>query len=75
MGTRAWTLLVCIGAFGCEPGPGSEPAKTAGCQQDYECRTDGGPRYCVQAECVECRGDEDCKLPKMCGQQRTCFVP
>jgi hypothetical protein len=77
VGARVWLFLICAGAavVGCEAGASSVPAKIAGCAQDYECKSDKPGRYCVEGTCVECRGDEDCKLPKMCGQQHTCFVP
>ena len=65
--------MVLLLIAGCEPAP--TPAKSGGCAQDYECRSGPIKAYCVDAKCVECRTDDDCKLPKMCGQLHTCFVP
>jgi hypothetical protein len=77
VGARVGLLLICasVAGIGCEPGASPAPAKSGGCAQDYECKVDQPGRYCVEGTCVECRGDDDCKLPKMCGQQHTCFVP
>jgi hypothetical protein len=77
VGARAGLFAICafVVALGCEAGASQTRAKSGGCAQDYECKADKPGRYCVEGMCVECRSDEDCKLPKMCGQQHTCFVP
>jgi hypothetical protein len=50
------------------------PAQAGGCEYDYQCDA-GVLKYCDRGVCVGCRRDEDCKLPEMCGQLRTCFLP
>jgi hypothetical protein len=48
-------------------------AKAPACKVDSDCTRGTVTGYCVESKCVECRTDDDCKLPKMCGQDHTCF--
>lgn len=49
---------------------GCQGSQFASCQNDAQC-ADGEGR-CLDAKCVQCRGEDDCKAPLICGRDHTC---
>lgn len=61
VGMLAW--LVLLG--------GCQGSRVAICKTDGDC---GGDKksYCVDSICAQCRGEDDCRSPLICGRDHTC---
>jgi hypothetical protein len=43
----------------------------AACRNDNNCKG-GAKAHCVNSICAECRGEDDCPSPLICGRDHTC---
>lgn len=50
---------------------GCRGSNLAACKTDGDCGDDGRS-FCVDSICAQCRGENDCKSPKICGRDHTC---
>jgi hypothetical protein len=66
-------VLAACAAFASSLAAGCASPNFENCRNDGECKADDdGKAFCVDSKCVGCRGEEDCKAPKVCGLDHTC---
>ncbi len=65
----AWKCLWIVMAAGLGIA-GCTGSNMTSCKADSDCGSAG--KYCVSYTCVQCRSEDDCSLPLVCGQDHAC---